>query len=427
MSHTPHPLEAVISIDGAPVARCVIRRGTYTIGSDRRNQIVIDLPTVSAQHAQLTVEGDADLFIEDLTGSHGTLIDGRPARGATPVSFDSQIEIGGAALEFQRGGIPASVFQFLSADFLSGSRYEIGDAIVQGRTSTIHEARDTALGRDIAMKIMLPESQAKAAHVLRFIRDAQITAQLQHPGILPVYDLGLDGEGHLYSTTRFVEGDSLDTILDSIGSADSPHDLAGLVGIFLKACDVLAYAHSRGVVHCALNPADITVGRFGEVFIGNWNLAKVVCVHDEPEPRVRVPEAASQPALSRYSAPEQAEGAIEDIDRRTDIHALGGILYRIITLHDPITAESDSELLEQALSPRREPAREPVPPHWPGGKFPEALTAAAMKAMSLSPDDRHSRVAELQAEIGAHQGASTARTEGGGKLWKKMGGLLGRH
>ena len=430
-----HPLEAVICDEGRPVARCVLRRGRYLIGQDRKNEIVVDAPSVSARHAQLTVEGDDAFFLEDLGSANGTRINGQPAHGATAVTLACHLEIGSTTLEFQRSGLPASVFQYLSPDFLAAQRYAIGEIVVQGSTSTIHEARDLALGRQLAMKIMLPESQAKPGHVLRFIREAQIAAQLQHPGILPVHELALDGQRRLYSTTRFVEGDSLAGILDSLTAGDAAdaarYTLADFLGVFQKVCDAVAYAHSRGVVHCTLRPEIITVGRFGEVFVNNWGLAKLFSLEDESVPRVEAPEASAEPTLSRYSSPEQAEGALDDIDPRTDIHALGGILFRILTLRDPISGETESELLDQALSPRETPAErlagQPPCPHWPGGKLPEPLAAIAMKALSLSRDDRPLTVRKLQQEIVAwREGAAAGGGEAGG-LWKGFTGLLGRH
>ncbi len=430
-----HPLEAVICHEGRPVARCVLRRGRYIIGQDRKNEIVVDAPSVSARHAQLIVEGDGEYFIEDLDSANGTRVNGQPAHGSTPITLDSVVEFGSTTLDFQRGGLPASVFQYLPEGFLGPQRYAVGEAVVQGSTSVIHDARDLFLNRQVAMKIMLPESQAKPGYVLRFIREAHIAAQLQHPSLLPVYGLGLDEQRRLYSTTRFVEGDTLNGLLDLLTSSEDPEvhrpNLAALIGVFQKVCDAVAYAHSRGVVHCTLRPEIITVGRFGEVFVNHWGLAKLFALEDEDAPRVQAPEASGEPALSHYCAPEQAEGALDDIDTRTDIHALGGILYRILTLRDPISGETESELLDQALTRRDAPAAllagQPPCPHWPGEKLPEYLAAIAMKALSLARDDRHPTVRKLQQEIATWQEGATAGSPESGKLWKGFAGLLGRH
>ena len=434
-SSLTHPLEAVISQDGQPIARCVLRRGRYVIGQDRKSEIIVNAPSVSAQHAQLTVQDDDEFLLEDLGSANGTRVNGEPVLVPTPITLASHVELGSATLEFQRGGLPASVFPYLAAGFMGAQRYAIGDIVVQGSTSTIREARDLSLNRNLAMKIMLPECQAKPGYVLRFIREAQISAQLQHPGILPVYDLGLDDQQQLYSTTRFVEGDSLAGLLDALaagGDTDAPRpSLAALIVVFQKICDAVAYAHTRGVVHCTLRPDIITVGRYGEVFVNNWGFSKLLTFDDETAPRVTAPEASAEPTLSRYCAPEQAEGALDDIDTRTDIHALGGILFRILTLRDSITGETESELLEQALSPRDPPAAalagKPPCPHWPGEKLPEPLAAAAMKALSLARDDRPATVRKLQQEITAWQEGGTAAAGEPGKLWKGFTGLLGRH
>lgn len=432
---TPHPLEAVVIHEGLPLARCVLRRGRYAIGAERRNEITIDSATVSGKHAVLTVEGDSEFVIEDLDSTSGTLVNGHAIHRPTPVTLDCAIRIGETTLLFQRGGLPASVFQHLTADFLGAQRYAAGDIVVQGSTSAIYETRDVSLVRTVAMKVMLAESQAKPGYVLRFIREAQIAAQLQHPGILPVYDLGLDEDQRLYSTTRFVEGESLAGMLDALaapgGSGASRPSLGALLAIFQKICDAVAYAHSRGVVHCTLRPEIVTVGRFGEVFVNNWGLAKLLVFDGETASRVQAPDASAEPALSRYTSPEQAEGALDDIDTRTDIHALGGILFRILTLRDPITGETESELLEQTLSPRDPPAtalaNQPPCPHWPGEKLPDYLATVAMKAMSLNRDDRHSTVRTLQQEIAAWQDGAAAGGTDAAKLWKGFTGLLGRH
>ena len=200
--------------------------------------------------------------------------------------------------------------------------------------------------------------------------------------------------------------------------------------MFQKICDTVACAHSRGVVHCTLRPEIITVGRFGEVFVSNWGLAKLFIREGEDAPRIRVPETSAEPTLSRYCAPEQAGGELDDIDTRTDIHALGGILFRILTLRDPISGETESELLEQALSPRDTPAAalagQPPCPHWPGRKAPRIPRRSRHESAQPLPRRPPRHVRKLQQEIavwqeGAAGGADT------GKLWKGFTGLLGRH
>ena len=410
MPHSRPALEAVVRHEGKIIARCLLRRGRYVIGQDRKNEIMVEADSVSGRHARLTVVDEEQFLLEDLESANGTRVNGVAIHALTPVTLDCEIALGTATLEFRRGGLPASIFRHLPPGFLRTARYTIGQPIVQGHTCTIFQARDTVLQRDVAMKVLLPASQASAARVLAFIRDAQIAAQLSHTAILPVFALGLDEENRLFSTTRFVEGQTLAGKLAALCSAESaapPPSLFSLIQIFQKMCDAVAFAHSRGVVHGGLRPEAIIVGRFGEVFVDHWGAAKILAPLNAQAPQIHAPASTVQPPLSRYTAPEQAGDASEAIDPKTDVHALGGILYLLLTLRDANCGESSPELLEQARRPRVPPAErlagQKPPAHWPGGRMPESLVAAAMKALSLSRDDRYATVSELQNDITAWQ------------------------
>lgn len=404
-------LEVIIRHAGRIVGRCLVRTGRYMIGQDKKNEIVVNADSVSGRHARLTVMNETEFSIEDLGSANGVSVDGERVESELQFRLDSVVAIGEATLEFQRGGIPASVFLHLPEGCLRHPRYQIGEVVVQGSTSAIFSAYDTALCRDVALKVMLPESQSQSRQALRFIREAQIAGQLQHPGVLPIYEFGLDDESRLICVTRFVEGESFASLLDTLAEGHGPQPSMGeLIGIYLRACEAVAYAHSRGVVHCALDPGAITVGRFGEVLVGGWGLARILPAGDGGAPLVSAPEALVQPGLTRYTAPEQAEGSTDAIDARTDIHALGAILYRLITLRDAVTGETEEELLDQALSPRSAPAtalaKLPPRPHWPAGRLPEALASIAMKALSVDREERHASVPDMQREIAAwHEGA----------------------
>lgn len=431
MSHSARlALEAVVRHEGRIIGRCLVKRGRYVIGQDRKNEIIVNAESVSSRHARLTVMSDTEFVVEDLDSANGTFVDGVSAAHSQPANLDSIITIGTATLSFQRGGIPASVFEHLQPNCLRFPRYKLGEVVVQGNTSTIFTAQDTAIGRDVAMKVLLPESQADSTQVIRFIRDARIAGQLQHPGILPVYEFGLDDESHLFSVTRFVEGETLRQMLDDLPASEPlSHSLPALIEIFQRVCEVVAYAHSRGVIHGGLTPDIITVGRYGEVFVAGWGNARILPAPDAVTPIVTAPELSAHPALGRYTTPEQAEGAHDTIDEKTDIHALGDILYCIITLRDAATGETDEDLLDQALSPRVAPAvamaKQPPCRHWANGKLPEFLCAIAMRALSVEREERHASVGDMQKEITAwREGLATGEA---GKLWKHFTGILGRH
>jgi hypothetical protein len=411
MLHPPRrQLEAIVrDAAGRQITRCLIQRGRYIIGSERGSEIVIRDPTISGIHARLTVVSDDEIYVEDNASANGTFVDSQLTAGPTRVALEAHVQLGACTLEFQLGGLPAAVFRQLPEGFFREQRYNFGEMVVQGRTSAIFEASDATLGRDVAIKVIRPESQGNIEHVLRFIREAQITSQLQHPGILSVYELGLNEQSQLYYTTRFVEGDSVGAVIDGLGVGDerlcARHSMATLLTVFQKACDTLAYAHSRGVVHGGLRPETITVGAYGEVIVINWCFARLVA-HDARgkvcKHPVRAAAVDSIPPLSPYLAPEVAAGEWERVGPRSDVYALGAILYKLLTLRAPIDADDDAGLLRGILSGEiGAPAREAA--HCPGGEVPEFLSAIAMKALSAGPEDRFGSVPELQQAILAWQ------------------------
>ena len=252
-----------------------------------------------------------------------------------------------------------------------------------------------------------------------------------------MYELSVDEHGRLFYTTRFVEGETLSAILDQIRSGEAAiterFTLAALLSIFQRVCDTVAFAHSHGVLHTALRPDHVIIGSFGEVFVTTWGLAKVLepSVNEEGVPAfrgIRAPAATALPALSAYSSPEQATDSFDQMQERSDIYALGAILFRLVHLQESIAAENDEELLSKILLGQHaspvELARQ-VAPHWPGGKHPDFLSAIAIKAMSAAPADRPASVQELQQQIAAWQEHVTSGGDAS-RLFKRFG-LFGKH
>lgn len=424
-------LEAVVYLDDRPLARCLVRRGRYIIGQEKKNEIVVSEGSVSGAHARLTIASEDEIYIEDLDSANGTFVNGVHVHAETAVPLDAEVRMGATVLCFERSGVPAAIFAGLSADFLRAQRYDVGDLVVQGSTSSIYEALDTTLGRTVAYKLLLPATQRDPAAVLRFIREAQITSQIEHSGILPVYELGLDESNQLFLTTRFIDSHPLADLLEQLAKGEEAvvarYTLSHLLHIWQKACDTVACAHARGVVHGALKPDAIQVARHGEVFVTNWHLARVLGGDAETPQKVHAPMAHFHPPLSSFSAPEQAAGNYDEIDARTDIHALGGLLYKIITLRDPLAGETEDQLLEAALGSKVTPfaqlPKDDPHPHWPRGRVPEFPAAVALKALSYAAEDRHQSVGDLQREIAAWQDGIAAGADLG-KLWKQFTGLL---
>jgi len=370
-------------------------------------------------------------------------------------------------------------------------RYIVGNAVAHGGMGAILHARDLNLRRTVAMKVILPEKETSEQHRLRFVQEAQLTAQLEHPNIVPVHELGNDEQGKSFYTMKFVKGITLHDVLEKIKAGDAEtiavFSLAHLLTIFQKVCDAVAFAHSRGVVHRDLKPENIMLGDYGEVLVMDWGLAKVVTgVNVEhPTPKAFASQSASNaehrtlaapgdhPASSiqhpesgltmsgqilgspQFMSPEQAEGKVDEIDARSDMFALGGILYNILTLHPPVSGKSVVEIIEKirsgdiepptAFNPRSSsvggrlrratgsgsnlPARSPVGddlPHCPGGRIPQSLSSVCMKALALKPESRYQTVPELQRDIEAYQaGFATAAEQAG--IIKQIWLLIKRH
>jgi len=335
---------------------------------------------------------------------------------------------------------------------------------------------------------MLEPDKAGKEQILRFIQEAQVTSQLEHPSIVPVHELGVDGGGNVFYTMKFVKGRSLKDIIKGIKEGDKKtiddYPLSHLLTIFQKVCDAIAFAHSKRVIHRDLKPENVMVGEYGEVQVMDWGLAKVLPrkkVRKQPgfvppgtTPRRTVDSGPSPAGIDSvrgdevgdvlntmdgqimgtpgFMSPEQALGKTEEIDTRTDIYALGAILYNILTLEVPVKATSLSELIEKVTSGN---IRKPTEyndkriqksesrsqneqedksritshvslPHLPDNRVPESLSAVAMKALHLDPWKRYQWVKDLQKDIEAYQGGYATKAEDAG-AWKHLRLFIERH
>ncbi len=320
--------------------------------------------------------------------------------------------------------------------------YTLEGVVATGGMGAVLKAQDNNLARTVALKVMLNSAQANEQAVFSFVAEAQITGQLEHPNIVPLHDIGVAADGTIYYTMKLIEGRTLRDILKDIrdGNADTiqRYPITKLLTIFQSVCNGIAYAHSRRVIHRDLKPDNVMVGEFGEVLILDWGLAKVL-----PEPgQVDTEEhggeftgpvpgnpadamatmAGQVKGTPNYMAPEQAEGRVADIDTRSDIYALGGILYYILTMQPPITGANLDEILTRVTSGditspstfNSKPIENPsgrVAPHCPDGTIPEALSAVAMKCMAREREQRYQTVEELQGDIAAYQGGYATRAQ----------------
>jgi serine/threonine-protein kinase len=245
-------------------------------------------------------------------------------------------------------------------------RYRIAGEVARGGMGAIFAGRDVDLGRDLAIKVILDEHRDDPEMVGRFVVEAQIGGQLQHPGIVPVHELGRFPDGRLYIAMKLVRGRTLAALLEA--RADPAEDRPRFLSIFEQVCRTMAYAHARGVIHRDLKPSNVMVGRFGEVQVMDWGLAKVLepgSVADDFS-RARAldrsgtirtfrmgPEAGESRAGSvigtpAYMAPEQARGAIDALDERADVFGLGSILCEVLTGLPAYAGRSGPELCRMA-------------------------------------------------------------------------------
>jgi serine/threonine protein kinase/Tfp pilus assembly protein PilF len=255
----------------------------------------------------------------------------------------------------------------------TGDRYQLSGEIARGGMGAVLRGRDVDLGRDLAVKVLLEKYANRPEIARRFIEEAQIGGQLQHPGVVPVYDIGRFGDRPFF-TMKLLKGQTLAAILCE--RTDPAADRPRLLAIALQVAQTLAYAHAKGVIHRDLKPANIMVGAFGEVQVMDWGLAKVLAEggiadeerasqqHRRPEDVTTIrtarsggstgsgleTEAGSLLGTPAYMPPEQANGDIATLDRRADVFGLGAILCEILTGSPPYVGRSGEEVRRKAAN-----------------------------------------------------------------------------
>jgi hypothetical protein len=275
--------------------------------------------------------------------------------------------------------------------------------IAGGGMGSVRKVFDTVLLRHIAMKVMASDVKDDFEARERFVQEAQITGQLEHPNIVPLYDVGqAEGVGD-YFILKLVRGRTLAEELVGLqkNQEGAPEEeLLRIVQILLKVCDAIAFAHSRGVVHRDLKPSNVMIGEYGQVYVMDWGVAVVAesAHHGEPHSvRLAAKTGTSNPAVGTpgYMAPEQASGRAAGVDKRSDIYALGAILYETLTGKAP--PGRDDPASGRVRNERRKLPFPATSSTWP--RIPAALWRIAMKALEWNPDDRFQSVEELKREL----------------------------
>jgi serine/threonine-protein kinase len=271
--------------------------------------------------------------------------------------------------DFDPGAEPPVIGPTDRAVAMASVCYRLEGEIARGGMGTVLKGRDPDLGREVALKVLRDDLRHEPQMVRRFVEEAQIGGQLQHPGIVPVYAVGSLADLRPYFAMKLVKGQ---TLADLLAARSGPSDgLPRFLGIFEQVCQTVAYAHARGVIHRDLKPLNVMVGSFGEVQVMDWGLAKVLhpddaaedaaagTRHDPEETVIATARSGGDTDGERsrvgfvmgtpsYMAPEQARGEVEAIDERADVFALGSILCEVLTGHKPFNGRSSAEIQRKA-------------------------------------------------------------------------------
>ena len=281
--------------------------------------------------------------------------------------------------------------------------YQYLSPIGAGGMSSVHAVRDLSLLRIAAMKVLAPDLASRPREVQRFVREAQITAQLDHPNIAPVYQTGTTQSGDPYFTMKRIEGDTLADWITRAGRQPGfSETLSDMMAAFLKICEAVSFAHSRGVLHCDIKPGNIVVGPFGQVYLVDWGLAIVGVNRSMPNqlpPLVIVEDAyldtgGGPCGTPSFMSPEQAMGARDRFDERTDVFGLGAVLYNILTAAPPYDSDDLATCLDKATA-----CVVTFPPGDPTAPLPIGLCRIVKRAMARDPNDRFQTVAEMKKDI----------------------------
>ncbi|MCC6494104.1 MAG: serine/threonine protein kinase [Pirellulales bacterium] len=305
---------------------------------------------------------------------------------------------------------------FPSYQTMGFGRYSSFKPLAVGGTAILRTCRDRNLGRTVVMKTLHPHLANNEYMQSRFLREARVTAQLQHPVTVPVYDLGRDLEDRLYFTMKKVEGETVRSIIERQANGDQQalahFDLERMLGVLVQVCNGLAYAHAHGVVHRDVKPENILVGAFGEAVLLDWGVAKVWAM-DQDDEKAQVmqhqvlTDMNQRPGTPLYMSPEQVRGGGDDIDGRTDVYSVGAVLYEVLTLAEPLRGKQLQQTFDLIVNEMPQPPTERAPQR----PIPTELADIAMRGLAKNPADRFPSMEAMVSAIREFRGKALARRQ----------------
>ena len=456
----------------------------FVVGTETASDVfTVNGDGVAERHAWVWISG-VGLQVEDLGG--GTLVNGYQITERVQVEYPASFQVGEVTLVIElKGGQPlsasptpsslditipqravtkskasmevtipqrmptkrASGFNKHSTAQTSESQkpdapltggYSLVREIARGGMGQIYFGEDPQLERQVAVKV---SSVSEDGEDPRFSKEAKVLAQLAHPNIVPIYNIGVDAQSRPFYSMKLIKGRTLQAVLNLIRDGDAnatkEYPRATLLTIFRKVCDAMMFAHSKGILHRDLKPENIMVGEYGEVLVMDWGLAKVLGEREEQSSSVsRVNDTGDYGmtmegevmGTPQYMSPEQAVGMVAELDQRSDIYSLGGILYAILTLRPPIEGTTLDEVLTKvkkgeisSMATKRRSKGDVivgVPPAM-GVEVPAALQAVTLKAMARERADRYASVDAFAGDIEAYQNGFATSAEDAG-AWKRV-------